>query len=258
MPTTPAPAFEDVQERHRLHPATFEVPTDEELDALAPGDYVKVILEGERFWLQIEERIDDYRFTGVVSNELVVEHDGLGFGELVRFERRHVCGIDDEEGQVCRVCGCTDDDCSGCIERTGHPCSWVEEDLCSACKTIVDAVLEPISTRAPLPKKLTYSEAYDPAMKMTEQAEADEYFERLVVRLVDHFGESRTNAERVERANLGYYAGYYDSETRARVERLFRCAHPVFGAIAENGPPSQEDAFEMGIQAARSSEGQAP
>lgn len=34
---------------------------------------------------------------------------------------------------VCRECGCTDDDCSGCIERTGRPCSWVETDLCSAC-----------------------------------------------------------------------------------------------------------------------------
>ena len=33
----------------------------------------------------------------------------------------------------CRVCGCTDDDCSECIERTGKPCHWVEEDLCSAC-----------------------------------------------------------------------------------------------------------------------------
>jgi hypothetical protein len=33
----------------------------------------------------------------------------------------------------CRVCGCSDDDCRGCIERTGSPCSWVEENLCSAC-----------------------------------------------------------------------------------------------------------------------------
>jgi len=33
----------------------------------------------------------------------------------------------------CRVCGCTDMDCSGCIARTGEPCYWVEEDLCSAC-----------------------------------------------------------------------------------------------------------------------------
>jgi hypothetical protein len=34
---------------------------------------------------------------------------------------------------VCRVCGCTDDDCSQCIEKTGEPCTWVEPDLCSAC-----------------------------------------------------------------------------------------------------------------------------
>jgi ParB/RepB/Spo0J family partition protein len=33
----------------------------------------------------------------------------------------------------CRVCGCTDDDCSQCIEKTGEPCHWVEDDLCSAC-----------------------------------------------------------------------------------------------------------------------------
>lgn len=33
----------------------------------------------------------------------------------------------------CRVCGCTDEDCSGCMQRTGKPCHWVGEDLCSAC-----------------------------------------------------------------------------------------------------------------------------
>jgi hypothetical protein len=35
--------------------------------------------------------------------------------------------------QTCRVCGCTDDDCSQCIERTGAPCCWEEHGLCSAC-----------------------------------------------------------------------------------------------------------------------------
>lgn len=42
-------------------------------------------------------------------------------------------GDDDSSERTCRLCGCTDDDCSGCIERTGHPCHWVETDLCSAC-----------------------------------------------------------------------------------------------------------------------------
>jgi hypothetical protein len=38
------------------------------------------------------------------------------------------------KGCACRVCGCTQDDCRQCIEKTGEPCYWVEEDLCSACK----------------------------------------------------------------------------------------------------------------------------
>jgi hypothetical protein len=33
----------------------------------------------------------------------------------------------------CRECGCTDMDCSDCVERTGVPCYWIEADLCSAC-----------------------------------------------------------------------------------------------------------------------------
>lgn len=35
--------------------------------------------------------------------------------------------------RTCVSCGCTEDDCSGCIERTGEACYWVDDDLCSAC-----------------------------------------------------------------------------------------------------------------------------
>lgn len=35
--------------------------------------------------------------------------------------------------RACRKCGCTDLDCSGCWQRTGFACYWVEPDLCSAC-----------------------------------------------------------------------------------------------------------------------------
>jgi len=41
--------------------------------------------------------------------------------------------INTGSARVCRVCGCTDLDCSGCIAKTGQPCYWVEPDLCSAC-----------------------------------------------------------------------------------------------------------------------------
>jgi len=42
-----------------------------------------------------------------------------------------------QEKRKCRVCGCTDGDCRQCVEKTGKPCHWVEDDLCSACKTTV-------------------------------------------------------------------------------------------------------------------------
>ncbi|RZJ91321.1 MAG: hypothetical protein EOO20_05430 [Chryseobacterium sp.] len=37
------------------------------------------------------------------------------------------------EEQICRACGCTDLDCRQCIQETGEPCYWIEENLCSAC-----------------------------------------------------------------------------------------------------------------------------
>jgi hypothetical protein len=44
-----------------------------------------------------------------------------------------VAAVEKRTVGVCRVCGCTDDDCRQCIEKTGVPCHWVEPDLCSAC-----------------------------------------------------------------------------------------------------------------------------
>jgi hypothetical protein len=76
----------------------------------------------------------------------------------------------------------------------------------------------------PFPDKITIGEKYGPAMEITDQAEADRYFERCVEHMMRH-GHDRNEAERIERGNLGYFAGYYGDETRARVERLFRCAH---------------------------------
>ena len=39
---------------------------------------------------------------------------------------------------TCRVCGCTDEDCRQCIEKTGQPCSWIDREhtLCSACEEV--------------------------------------------------------------------------------------------------------------------------
>ena len=36
--------------------------------------------------------------------------------------------------RMCRSCGCVDADCEQCINRIGEPCTWVADDLCSACE----------------------------------------------------------------------------------------------------------------------------
>lgn len=47
--------------------------------------------------------------------------------------------------QTCRICGCTDNDCTQCFEVQGFPCYWVKEDLCSRCdhekkEKVIDAI----------------------------------------------------------------------------------------------------------------------
>ena len=101
------------------------------------------------------------------------------------------------------------------------------------------------------PSVITIGDKYRPAMEITDQSEADDYFERCVRHCMRH-GSSRSDAEKIERSNLGYFAGYYGHETRDRVERLFHCSHPVFGSIAERGAPTAEEAFAAGVAAGSS------
>jgi hypothetical protein len=48
-------------------------------------------------------------------------------------KRRSPWDIKSIDVRACRKCGCTENNCTQCVERTGKPCSWVDWDLCSAC-----------------------------------------------------------------------------------------------------------------------------
>jgi len=49
-------------------------------------------------------------------------------GKAITGEQREMFG-----GWKCRVCGCTQENCEGCVEKTGEPCIWISASLCSAC-----------------------------------------------------------------------------------------------------------------------------
>lgn len=94
---------------------------------------------------------------------------------------------------------------------------------------------------------MTIGEAYGPAMKITTVEDAQTYLKFLVADYLKGRPElTHEQAEAIQKQNLGYYAGYYDNETRARVERLFACEHPIFGSIEANGAPTPEEAFRKG------------
>jgi hypothetical protein len=97
---------------------------------------------------------------------------------------------------------------------------------------------------------MTDSERYDPAMRINTQEDADAYFEKLARVSMDENDCSRELAEKFERDNLGYWAGYGNLETRKRVERLFRCRHPLLPPATELQPSLQET-FELGYRYAQ-------
>lgn len=101
---------------------------------------------------------------------------------------------------------------------------------------------------------LTHGECLHPAMKITEPEDAQQYLRAYAAFLqaaIDRDGprDGRTG-ESVAKFNLGYFAGYYDDETRMRVERLFCCEHPFLGSAAANRP-TPEQALAAGIAAGR-------
>lgn len=106
-------------------------------------------------------------------------------------------------------------------------------------------------------KSLTYGEALDPAMNITDESDALQYLKQYVsfIQMQLDSGEASAEgktAEEIAKINLGYYADYYSNETRQRIEKLFNCSHPVFGSIKLNGAPSTEQALEAGNKMATS------
>lgn len=99
-------------------------------------------------------------------------------------------------------------------------------------------------------ESLTLGECLEPAMKITEQGDADQYLKQYIafiqISLDKEPRKDAMTAEQIAKINLGYWAGYYDNETRERVEKLFKCVHPISGSIKDNGAPTPKEAFESG------------
>lgn len=88
-------------DRHREHPGSFSVPSDDEKAELQPGDSVKLMWSvkrswGERMWVTITHR-DDARLVGELGNWPLFVH--MNPGEKVKFHIDDIidCLLDSED-----------------------------------------------------------------------------------------------------------------------------------------------------------------
>lgn len=89
----------------------------------------------------------------------------------------------------------------------------------------------PITFNPENKETLTYREALEPAMKIIDQEEANVYFKdytAFIQKALNNELPGANCAEEVARINLGYYSGYFGTETQERVKKLFLAPHPIF------------------------------
>lgn len=83
----------DGQAMHKSHPATFEIPTPEEIADLKPGDYIKLgfktndpTVKGERMWCI-------FHSPGIAHLDNNPVFTDLTIGDMIMFENRHILTI---------------------------------------------------------------------------------------------------------------------------------------------------------------------
>lgn len=92
---------------------------------------------------------------------------------------------------------------------------------------------------------VTFNQSYAPLSDIETQGEANEYFEKLVLRKMKRYNRSREEAIAMEKENIGYWTGYLSRKTAARILEFFETQHPIFGKDVDVPP---EEAFAAGLR----------
>jgi hypothetical protein len=86
--------FVDGEKMNRLHPDTFEIPSQIERYGVQPGNFVKVIFEADRFWVEVVEvqKVEKEKtYIGFVDNALM--NDKVNYQSLVVIKPKHIISI---------------------------------------------------------------------------------------------------------------------------------------------------------------------
>lgn len=96
----------------------------------------------------------------------------------------------------------------------------------------------------------TMAEVFNEALSLaqTDRNDALDFFVAYVEYILEDNEKINTfsEAERIAKANLGYFAGYYTPEICDIIYRTYQCSHPVFGDKPFSIDP--EEAYKKGLE----------
>lgn len=79
----------NAQEMAKKYPETFEAPTQEDLNLVNVGDFVKLCFnDRERMWVQVTYRNGD-KLKGTLANDPILIKD-LKYGDLIDFKLENI------------------------------------------------------------------------------------------------------------------------------------------------------------------------
>lgn len=82
--------FVNAQKMKKQYPDSFYGPATKDLEALKPGDFVKVCAYQERFWAEVLE-IEGQNVTARIDNDLITIK--LSYNEKISFQKDHIYDI---------------------------------------------------------------------------------------------------------------------------------------------------------------------
>lgn len=123
-------------DRKKLHQRTKELATSRGWPTFAPHRFTCALseLRGNGLLRKVESRYlasaAAHETRGPVCPYALMR--GRDVARLEGYSKLHV--------PECRECRCTEFNCEQCVERTGAPCWWAGDDLCSACASLAGGV----------------------------------------------------------------------------------------------------------------------
>lgn len=96
----------------------------------------------------------------------------------------------------------------------------------------------------------TMGQVFDTALNLakTDKEEAQNFFKMYIEHILEDNDEvnSLNEAEKIAKANFGYFAGYYNPEVCDIIYKTYQCSHPIFGNMPFAVDP--EDAYKKGLE----------